>query len=456
LRGFGTSAATVALAFGLLSASAQAAADFGAPPPGEIPILFNDVHVYARPDRLRQSRLLVALLRDNAIFVPLRSLFEQMGGTVYYDPATRSVVVRKPGTDIRVSVGKYEVTINGESRPLDVPAEVYDGVLFVPLRVISEGMGAYVQWVPDRRVVVIRYMPGSAQPPPDASPQYAPNPPQYAPPVPRTAPPPLFPPPLPQMPPQLPAQPVPPPPPQRLPPAQPAIQNVYEKFLAGDYLFSTRVYNELSPGNKATQSFAARAGLEFPFFGTTFMLEGDWRRYQYAHDALMATPIACPQPGDPGCVTVVGAGSQVYVLPFAAIDQDIDGRLGFKVFDPRIYIGASYLLRTTNYESQGSPGQQHGVGFGVEKLPDLDHQLSIYGSAFYYPELQTAPQTVPGVGQARIQYRYLKYSAGATLALGHTPFFIEAGYVGDRGSNKQYAPSGFTHNGISAGLGIHL
>jgi hypothetical protein len=27
-------------------------------------------------------------------------------------------------------------------------------MILVPVRVISEGMGAYVQWVPDRRIVV--------------------------------------------------------------------------------------------------------------------------------------------------------------------------------------------------------------------------------------------------------------------------------------------------------------
>ena len=74
--------------------------------------------------------------------VPLRSLFEQMGATVSYDPESKTVDVSKPGSDIKVTVGKAEVVINGESRPLDVPPEIYEGTVVVPLRVISEGMGA--------------------------------------------------------------------------------------------------------------------------------------------------------------------------------------------------------------------------------------------------------------------------------------------------------------------------
>ena len=119
-------------------------ADFGTPPSGEVPILFNDRHVYAKPDKLKANRVLAALVRGNTILVPLRSMFEQMGATVSYDPATKTVDVSKPGSDIKVTVGKAEVIINGESRPLDVPPEIYKGAVVVPLRVISEGMGAYV------------------------------------------------------------------------------------------------------------------------------------------------------------------------------------------------------------------------------------------------------------------------------------------------------------------------
>jgi hypothetical protein len=143
-------------------------ADFGSPPSGEIPILYNDRHVYASPDVLKQGRVLAALARNGTLYVPLRSMFEQMGGTVSYDPASKTATVSKPGAEVQVTVGKPEVIINGETRPLDVPPIVYHGVVLVPVRVISESMGAYVQWVPDRRLVVVRYVP--ATPPPTESP----------------------------------------------------------------------------------------------------------------------------------------------------------------------------------------------------------------------------------------------------------------------------------------------
>ncbi len=157
-------------------------ADFGAPPSGQIPILYNDRHVYANPDILKQGRVLAALVRGGTIFIPLRSMFQQMGATVSYDAASKTATVSKAGAQVVVTVGKPEVVINGESRPLDVPPIVYHGVVLVPVRVISEGMGAYVQWVPDRRLVVVRYIaatppPTEAPPPPAPEETVAPPPP---------------------------------------------------------------------------------------------------------------------------------------------------------------------------------------------------------------------------------------------------------------------------------------
>jgi hypothetical protein len=149
---------------------AQASApDFGSPPSGQIPILYNDHHVYAKPDVLKQGRVLAAYAKGGTIYLPLRSMFEQMGATVSFDASGRTATVTKPGATIVVTVGKPVVVINGESRPLDVPPIVYQGVVLVPVRVISESMGAYVQWVPDRRLVVVRYVEPTA-PPTEASP----------------------------------------------------------------------------------------------------------------------------------------------------------------------------------------------------------------------------------------------------------------------------------------------
>ncbi len=387
---------------------------FGSPPSGEIPILFNDHHVYSKPDVLKQGRVLAALVRGGTILVPLRSMFEQMGATVSYNSGSKTVDVTKPGSDVRVTVGKPEVTINGETRPLDVPPMMYHGQILVPVRVISEGMGAYVQWVPDRRIVVVRYV--TATPPPAPAPPPAAAPTPSATPSPRAA---------------VPYQ---------------------DHFIAGDYIISPKVYNEFSPGNTGKSgSYAVRGALEFNLFSLPWMIAGDFRQYQYPHNC----PDVLPAPAGSECnVNVIGGLGSTYVPAFTAKDTDVDARLGLKIADPRIYIGVGYLFRTTNY---GYP-RQNGVGFGLEKLPDLDHAFSLYGSAYYYPSVKgTCGTDVCPTGPYDLQYRILKYQIGGTLNFGNpTGVFLDFGWLGDQGRNKQNAPADFTHNGPYVGLGIHF
>jgi len=435
-------ATTASVAFGLVAFAAAGstpvlaqAAGFGSPPSGEVPILFNDQHVYTKPDKLKQGRVLAALVRGSTILVPLRSMFEQMGATVSYDPQTQSVTVTKPGATIQVTVGQATVTINGESRPLDVPPEIYNGSVVVPVRVISEGMGAYVQWVSDKRLVVVRYI---AAPIPTPPPTMAPPPP------PTMAPRPLPPPPTPT--------------PTLAPTPTPVKTMAGEVFVVGDYVFSPKVYNEFSPGNTGTGSWAGRAAIEFPLSGLAVMAEGDYRTFQYPHNVgsgFNSTNCGIAKPagafGDPGCVTVIGGNGATFVPAFNMQDTSVDGRFGIGIASPRIFIVGSYLNQWGNY---GYP-KLAGFGGGLEKLPDLDQTFSVFGSALYYPSVSGTFIDPKGTS-FNLAYRILRYQAGISLAIPSTPIFLEGGLLGDNGSNASNAPGNYSHNGYFAGLGIHF
>jgi hypothetical protein len=157
-------------------------------------------------------------------------------------------------------------------------------------------------------------------------------------------------------------------------------------------------------------------------------------------------------------VNTIGGGAAVYVPSFTAKDQDLDARFGLRVFDPHFYIAVAYMFRNTNYEGGGSPGQQHGVGFGIEKLPELKQFVSIYGDAYYFPQATTNNaqllSSIPTYGS--VQYNVLKYQAGITISPKGSPIFLDLGYLGDKGTNKQNAPSDYSHGGIYTGLGVHF
>jgi len=375
--------------------------DFGSPPSGEIPILFNDHHVYANPDTLRQGRVLAALVKKGTLMVPLRSMFEQMGATVSYDAGSKSVKATKPGSEVQVTLGKNEVLINGESRPLDVPPMMYKGVLLVPVRVISEALGAYVQWVPEQHVCVVRYIPPTPVPTPPPPPTPAPTP---------------VPTPVPKAP-------------------------SYLGYVQGGYSLS-RVYNEYAGGVSSTGASYVASGA---YLFNPFAIKVDWRQNQYQTTAV-APGVSQTQ------FNTIDGGSAT-VPQFLARQSTLDGRLEYEIFKPHVYFGVSYLQASNNY---GNPSVTGG-GAGLEKLPDFTGGLGWYGSFFYYwnPRGTYTVPTGPNAGiQYTTAYQIYKYDAGINYGFGDTPFYIYGGYSGDKFSRRQASPSSQTHSGVYAGLGV--
>ena len=429
-----------------VACSDDAAGDFGNPPSGEVPILFNDHHVYSKPDRLKENRVLAALVRGNEILVPLRSMFEQMGATVSYDPASKTADVSKPGSDVKVTVGKPEVVINGESRPLDVPPEIYKGSVVVPIRVISEGMGAYVQWVPDKKVVVVRYVAAPCSNPAadagadgaadaataaaaadarSAASAAAGNAGADA----RTT--------------------------------EPRVRALHRRRLhlqaegVQPVLERHRTRRRWVRHMRAARRSSSRSST------CRSWLKATREQYAYTHPGGATPPnrncVTNGLAGNPACVTPIGGVGSLWVPQFQAIDGDASVRAGVQIANPRIYVAGAYLWTENNY---GYP-RLTGAGFGVEKLPDLDKPFSVFGSAYYFPTVQ-GNFTDPTSGIAyNVQDRFLQYQAGVNW---NTPFtfskdsgvFIEAGFMGNNTNNKQFLPGNGHEAGAFAGIGVHF
>jgi hypothetical protein len=411
------SQAAVALAQGQ-GATMPPPADFGSPPSGQIPILFNDHHVYTKPDTLREGRVLAALVRGGTVLIPLRSMFEQMGATVSYDAGSKTVDVSKAGSDVKVTVGRPEVVINGESRPLDVPPIMYQGHVLVPIRVISEGMGAYVQWVPDKQTVVVRYV--YATPPPTPTPSPPPT-----------------------------AEPPPPVPPAPTPVPTPFLK----AYIAGDYL-SPKVYNEFSSGQNTNNqdgfSYALHGNAEFSLGGIPLTVGGSFTQYNYGHTcSVSASGVYSPD-----CyVTTIGDGGSTAVPAFTVRNYLGEAHVGLNFFFPRVYLDITELWIGNN---AGYPWIK-GQGSGLEIVPDFDHPFSVYGNYTYYGNVAgTTNASLTGGVPYKFAYIVTRYDLGVTYSFTNLPFFIEGGYKGDAWHARFNAPSSVTEGGPYAGLGLHF
>ncbi|HWD37659.1 MAG TPA: stalk domain-containing protein [Fimbriimonas sp.] len=92
---------------------------------------------------------------DGHVFVPLRGVFEQMGANVDWDPASQSVMADGAGRHVRLKIGSLDANVNGKIVTMDVAPQITQDSTMVPLRFLSESLGAKVDWQPENDLVAI-------------------------------------------------------------------------------------------------------------------------------------------------------------------------------------------------------------------------------------------------------------------------------------------------------------
>jgi len=97
-----------------------------------------------------------AYISSGRTLVPLRFLGEALGAQVSWDSGSKKAKLSMPNSEIIVQTGSLSGIVDGKTVEMDVPAEVKKGHLFVPLRFISENLGAFVTYDPDTRNIMIR------------------------------------------------------------------------------------------------------------------------------------------------------------------------------------------------------------------------------------------------------------------------------------------------------------
>lgn len=89
------------------------------------------------------------------VLVPLRGVFEKLGAHVEFDGASKSIRALKGSTTVMLRIGETAAQVNGQARTLSMPAQVVNGSTLVPLRFVSEALGADVKWIAPSQTVVI-------------------------------------------------------------------------------------------------------------------------------------------------------------------------------------------------------------------------------------------------------------------------------------------------------------
>lgn len=96
-------------------------------------------------------------IKEGRTLVPFRGILEALGAEVIWNPDEKSVTTKSKAAEIYLKIGSTETLVNGSKVIIDVAAEITNSRTFVPLRFVSENLGATVLWDGATRTVSIDY-----------------------------------------------------------------------------------------------------------------------------------------------------------------------------------------------------------------------------------------------------------------------------------------------------------
>lgn len=98
---------------------------------------------------------MMPIILQSRTLVPLRSVFEALGGEVSWNAGDKSATVKRGGDVVIVKINNNVGLKNDEEFEMDVPAKIINESTMIPVRAISECLGFSVDWNNDTRVITI-------------------------------------------------------------------------------------------------------------------------------------------------------------------------------------------------------------------------------------------------------------------------------------------------------------
>lgn len=86
------------------------------------------------------------VIQNGSTLVPMRAIFEALGAEVTWDETMQAATATLGSKNIYIAVGAQIGCVNNVETVIDTPAILRNGRVMVPLRFISEGLGASVEW----------------------------------------------------------------------------------------------------------------------------------------------------------------------------------------------------------------------------------------------------------------------------------------------------------------------
>ncbi|WP_127496768.1 stalk domain-containing protein [Paenibacillus glycanilyticus] len=94
-------------------------------------------------------------IKTNRTYVPIRFISEKLGATVNWNQSTKEVTIQKNGKTIRGIIGNKQVKVNQQTVMQDAPLLLKNGSAFVPVRFVAEQLNTSVEYMGSKNMVLI-------------------------------------------------------------------------------------------------------------------------------------------------------------------------------------------------------------------------------------------------------------------------------------------------------------
>lgn len=94
-------------------------------------------------------------IQTGRTYVPIRFISEKLGAALNWNQAVKEVTIQKDGKTIRWIVGNKQVKVNEQTVTFDAPLLQKNNSTFVPVRFVSEQLNTSVEYIDSKKMAII-------------------------------------------------------------------------------------------------------------------------------------------------------------------------------------------------------------------------------------------------------------------------------------------------------------
>ncbi len=94
-------------------------------------------------------------IENGTTLIPVRAVTEYLGADVSWDESTQTVTVKKDDTTIELTIDKPVLKVNGEEQELLLAPRIVSGRTMVPIRAVAQALNLKVGWNDGAKTITV-------------------------------------------------------------------------------------------------------------------------------------------------------------------------------------------------------------------------------------------------------------------------------------------------------------